>query len=102
MIAFRDGDPDGNGNNFDSDFISVLFSEFGVYYNLPGGVDNLILPNWFTLPEISTITGKTYIPFPSALKFTFTIEDSVGLIEQRINGRKTRGKTFAHIVSLDN
>ena len=64
-------DPDGDGvdNNF----------AFGHYFNMAGGVN---LVNWGVLPV-----------FPRALKFTFTLYDSLGIYEG--------GKRFTHIVYLD-
>jgi prepilin-type N-terminal cleavage/methylation domain-containing protein len=52
---------------------------FGRYFNMAGGVN---LANWAGLPTL-----------PRALKFTFTLYDSLGIYED--------GKRFTHIVYLD-
>ena len=64
-------DPDGDG--VDNDFA------FGHYFNMADGVN---LVNWGVFPF-----------FPRALKFTFTLYDSLGIYES--------GKRFTHIVYLD-
>jgi len=69
-------DPDGDGDNSDSDFPPEEM--FGIYFNMPGGINN----DWGTFPGF----------FPEALKFTFTLYDSKKIFKQ--------GKTFTHIVYL--
>jgi len=64
-------DPDGDG--VDNDFA------FGRYFNMAGRVS---VANWRGLPTL-----------PRALKFTFTLYDSLGIYEN--------GKRFTHIVYLD-
>jgi len=83
---FPSDDPAGDGS-VASDFSGQ--SQFGYYYNMPVGVDPDMdgdgLPDgvWGTLTAI-----------PRALKFTFVLRDS--------NGVFADGKTFTHIVYLDN
>jgi type II secretory pathway pseudopilin PulG len=82
-------DPDGDGNIADSDFTAVGLDQFGYYYNMPVGVD----------PDMDgdgTPDGSWYplATIPKALKFTFVLRDS--------NGVFADGKTFTHIVYLDN
>jgi hypothetical protein len=71
-------DPNGDGDQGDSDFV-VQGPAFGRYFNMAGGVN---LANWAGLPTL-----------PRALKFTFTLYDSLGIYED--------GKRFTHIVYLD-
>jgi len=82
-------DPDGNGNTDDSDFTAMGADEFGIYFNMPAGVE---VPsgatNWFD-SNVEFFLGF----FPEALKFTLTLYDSRGVFPE--------GKTFTHIVYLD-
>ncbi len=63
-----------NGLDFDPG------DEFGYYFNMPGDGPN----DWISLFGIS---------LPKALKFTFTLYDSIGVFKD--------GKTFTHIVYLE-
>jgi type II secretory pathway pseudopilin PulG len=79
-------DPAGDGS-VASDFSGQ--SRFGYYYNMPVGVD----------PDMdgdgNPDTLWTFWPtLPKALKFTFVLRDSNGVFDD--------GKTFTHIVYLDN
>jgi prepilin-type N-terminal cleavage/methylation domain-containing protein len=79
-------DPDGDGDNSDSDFPPE--GMLGFYFNMPAGVNVDMtgdsVNDWNTFADF----------FPEALKFTFTIYDSRGIFKA--------GKTFTHIVYLDN
>ncbi len=91
-------DPDGLGTE-PSDFVGMNGANpFGVFFTLPNGVGTPIDP-WFSIGNCKTSIGGTAYPFsnafyPKALKFTFTLHDSNGMYEE--------GKTFTHIVYLDN
>ncbi len=82
---FPSDDPDGNGNTDDSHFPDS--GMFGIYFNMPAGVD----------VDMTGDGESDWIPvggfFPEALKFTFTLYDSRGVFPE--------GKTFTHIVYLD-
>ncbi|RKY12709.1 MAG: hypothetical protein DRP65_00335 [Planctomycetota bacterium] len=78
-------DPDGNGDNSDSDFPPAEM--FGIYFNMPATVDVDVTGEGDN--DWRTFTGF----FPQALKFTFTLYDSKGIFKE--------GKTFTHIVYLD-
>ncbi|MHC4461516.1 MAG: PilW family protein [Planctomycetota bacterium] len=99
---FPSDDPDGLAATGDSHFLLMkpagptLTNEFGVSFNTPG------MPaeqDWYRigdprlqyrlLPNIMTFSSDFY---PEALKFTFTLYDSKGIIE---NGRR-----FTHIVYI--
>lgn len=68
----------------DSDFTG---NQFGVYFNVPGSITG-----WLD----GLAGGNDYNIFPKALKFTFRLYDSRGLIKE--DGRK--GRVFTHIVYL--
>jgi prepilin-type N-terminal cleavage/methylation domain-containing protein len=112
LFWFPSGDPDGDGTYTDSHFTVVAsqFSlppnQFGVYFKLPGltsvsgwlPVENGAV-QYRTTPSIQTFPNGF---FPKALKFTFRVCDSKGLIEEFTpNGQKIKGKTFTHIVYLE-
>jgi len=94
-------DPAGD-STVDSDF-NTMGSQFGVYLEMPGGS---IYVEWFDI--ISAAPAKRcktdngagvdlYFKddfYPKALKFTFVFKDS--------NGVFADGKTFTHIVYIDN
>ena len=93
-------DPDGDGNLADTDFILVsggggLHAEEvpGVLYPYPpnGGVtiNNISYPR----EQVDKAHFNSIPGLGRALKFTFTLYDSKGIIEQ--------GMTFTHIVYLD-
>jgi len=91
--------PDGDAATDDSDFGSVVGvgrDRFGIYYNMPGGVG---VADWSGPEEARTENLDTNdLPslksYPPALKFTFRIYDSKGIIKG--------GRTFTHIVYLGN
>ncbi len=75
-----DEDPYGNGSQ--NDFASDL--EYGWFFNVPDGAD-------FSLGDVNwDYLGSGF--FPRAIKFTFTLHDSKGVIQ---NGRQ-----FTHIVYI--
>lgn len=59
----------------------------GVYFNMPGGTTEA---HWGTAANNGFVAGF----LPTALKFTFTLYDSKGLFPE--------GRTFTHIVMIDN
>jgi len=61
--------------------------EQGIYFNMPGGTTE---PKWDTADNKGFAAGF----MPTALKFTFTLYDSKGLFPE--------GRTFTHIVMIDN
>lgn len=85
-------DPNGDGDIADSDFTSMNLPQFGVHFNLVAGTS---LSNWFSIQNCGT-GGTTFKNtfYPKALKFTLTLKDSNGLFDS--------GKTFTHIVYLEN
>ncbi len=94
-------DMDGDGFDDDPNDFSTMQSvhilldyAFGIYLNLPGGLDPIAFPNWFK-PDFAAGSLHSFGPrfFPDALKFTFTLHDSKGFVRQ--------GQTFTHIVYLD-
>jgi type II secretory pathway pseudopilin PulG len=87
-------DPNGDGDVTDADFLAPGMDrlEFGVYFQLPGGSG---MVGWFPVQACRTINmnfSNTF--YPRALKFTFVLRDSNGLFAD--------GRTFTHIVYLDN
>jgi prepilin-type N-terminal cleavage/methylation domain-containing protein len=88
-------DPDGDGSYGDSDYYvnSNLIEtvSLGGMWNINNGNDT----SYFTLyyPEASNL-APVELPFTPALKFTFTLYDSNGVFKD--------GKTFTHIVYLNN
>ena len=87
---FPSENPDGDNDTADSHFDQWPTTDwFGVHFNIP---DAYSIGNWFivedTLYESGTFDGF----YPRALKFTFTLYDSKGIIK---NGRE-----FTHIVYL--
>jgi len=75
---FPSNDPDGDGDDDDSSFVGN--DEFGVFFNIPNGDQ---FGDWY----LSSL-------YPKVLKFTFTLYDSKGILE---NGRR-----FTHIVYVGN
>ncbi|MHC4396980.1 MAG: PulJ/GspJ family protein [Planctomycetota bacterium] len=86
-------DPDGIPGYGDSDFAEMGSDAFGIYFNMPGGIDPALY--WYDHEQAA---NRYYIfpPgfYPDALKFTFTLYDSKGILE--------KSKTFTHIVYLNN
>lgn len=77
---FPSDDVDG-----DSHFVSNG-NEFGVYFNIPGSIPG----DWDTVDELDG--NDDFKIFPKALKFTFTLYDSKGILQG--------GRPFTHIVYL--
>jgi hypothetical protein len=97
---FPSDDPDGDGDDDDSHFRPALMDDkFGVYFNVPNGSD---FDDWYFIGKTnvkydSGDDGKFSANFyPKALKFTFRLYDSKGIIER--DGEK--GREFTHIVYL--
>ncbi len=95
-------DPNGDGDDKDSDFGSPVMNKtaFGAHFNLAAGTT---AADWFAVQNCCTanhpLSPTARIAFkstfyPKALKFTFTLRDG--------NGYFADGKTFTHIVYLDN
>jgi hypothetical protein len=79
-------DPDGDGDDTNSDFATMGADEFGFYFNMPTVV------NVDTYGDSNNDWSPLAVFFPEALKFTFTLYDSKGVFP--------KGKTFTHIVYL--
>ncbi len=101
---FPSEDPDGDGFNTDSHFILMSglpitpepayadFDAFGAIFNIP----NTTQINYWGSASLMRYDPIGNFPadfYPRALKFTFTIYDSKGILE--------KGKTFTHIVYLE-
>lgn len=89
-------DPNGDLSSADSDFgiAAMDANSFGVYFNMPKGVTAAIA-DWYDSGGAETQSGKTFpanVFFPAALKFTFRLYDSRGIIEG--------GREFTHIIYL--
>ena len=68
-------------------------SEFGVYFNVPNSFNFSLDSVYWYPPDDPVFDGKDYkIVFPEAIKFTFTLYDSKGIIKN--------GKKFTHIVYI--
>ena len=89
-------DPNGDEDYSDDEYDLMNGNDpFGVYFTLPNGVNTTTDP-WFAIGNCQ-IDGGYYFSstfYPKALKFTFTLRDTNGIFED--------GKTFTHIVYLDN
>ncbi len=90
-LWYPSADPDQDGYFPDSDFTTMTRDAFGVYFNITAPT----LIDWFAPNQASGgyFTGTAGF-FPKALKFTFTLHDSKGVLN--------RPQTFTHIVYLDN
>ncbi len=89
-------DPAGDGSDR-SDFDPMVMntSTLGVYFELPNGTN--AVTDWFDISGCRTINNTTFFDgdfYPRALRFTFTLHDSRGIFPN--------GRTFTHIVYLDN
>jgi hypothetical protein len=87
-------DPDGDKNNSDSHF-GLRGNPFGVYFNITGGdFTTSTGENWYVAPIGGAFYEANAFPdnFPQAIKFTFTLYDSKGIIK--------KGLKFTHIVYL--
>jgi len=97
LCWFPSNDPNGN-LSAPSDFSSTGMGTnyFGSYFNLQ---QQPTIPEWHSINDIESnhvqkIFLKTDAGLPKALKFTFRIYDSKGIIKS--------GRTFTHIVYLGN
>jgi len=82
---FPSNNPDGDTATNDSDF-DLPGDEFGVYFNIANSILDI---HWV---HIYAFTGEDFCLYPNALRFTFTLYDSRGVLED--------GRTFTHIVYL--
>jgi prepilin-type N-terminal cleavage/methylation domain-containing protein len=82
---FPSDDPDGDATTNDSDF-DLVDDEFGVYFDIPGTIDN---DDWYSIDDFA---GEDFSSYPDAIKFTFTLYDSRGII--------VGGRPFTHIVYI--
>lgn len=89
---FPSDDPAGDGSK-PSHFELMANYDFGVYFNIPGSIT---YPDWHSISDAESQAGEDFFPYPKALKFTFRLYDSRGLIKE--DGRK--GREFTHIVYL--
>lgn len=93
-------DPDGNGNDNDSHFDLIGNNEdrFGILFNIPGGYDGQYTEppeEWFyPITDAEYNSGDSFSSrfYPEALKFTFRLYDSKGVIKD--------GREFTHIVYI--
>jgi len=97
FLWFPSDDPDGDGSTADSHFDLMGDDEFGVLFNVPAPA---AIPSWEFIDDENVMydSGEPFEStfFPKALKFTFRLYDSRGLIKE--DGRK--GRVFTHIVYL--
>jgi len=90
-------DPDSDPSTSDShfDLINIGQNEFGAYFNVPGDTD-LTSEHWYSIEDdnVKYEGGDEFQPgfYPRALKFTFKLYDSKGVIKE--------GREFTHIVYL--
>lgn len=93
LLWFASDNPNNDDDKTDSQFDITGQNEFGVFFNIPGTV---VRPAWFAIKDnaVQYSTGNFFPSnfYPKALKFTFKIFDSKGIIE--------KGKTFTHIVYI--
>jgi prepilin-type N-terminal cleavage/methylation domain-containing protein len=86
-------DPDGDDDVDDSHFTLINEDEFGVYFNAQGSIAN---PDWYPISDFTI--DDFFVSFPKAIKFTFRLYDSKGIIKEDDRA----GRTFTHIVYLGN
>jgi prepilin-type N-terminal cleavage/methylation domain-containing protein len=89
---FPSDDPDGDRKYTDSHFTANSTGKFGVYFNLDKGTG---IGDWHEAHGLK-YQGSSIFPsgfYPDALKFTFTVYDSKGIIKG--------GRMFTHIVYLE-
>lgn len=102
---FPSNDPDGDGDFSDSHFQLMLmngypvpppdpayanFNAFGTFFNIPTDQINYWGPIYDMMYNSTANFSADF--YPKALKFTFTLYDSKGIIKN--------GRTFTHIVYL--
>ena len=91
---FPSTDPDGPYGGAVSHFSLMTKNRFGVYFNIPG---NNPITDWSPISagNVQYRSGQSFAAnfFPAALKFTFTLYDSKGVIKD--------GMVFSHIVYLE-
>ena len=115
---FPSNDPNQDGTKRGSHFGLITAmgnpaAEFGVYFNIPHS--SLLPPplaqplQWYPIEnavykyvDSDPLKWKTFNPnfYPKALKFTFRLYDSKGIIKEYRNGVERKGRTFTHIVYL--
>jgi len=106
LMWFPSDNPDGSGTYSHFDLVRTDkfplspstnhgyadFDVFGVFFNIPNGSQR----NYWGIASRMRYNPTNKFPYgfyPEALKFTFTLYDSKGIIKQ--------GRTFTHIVYLD-
>jgi hypothetical protein len=92
---FPSDDPDGDRDYMDSHLIAngkLPFSKFAVHFNLDKGTG---IGDWHNVDDLEYRGSHSFVPgfYPNALKFTFTVYDSKGIIKG--------GRMFTHIVYLN-
>lgn len=92
---FPSDDPDGDKDYTDSHLINngaPPFSKFGVHFRLDEGTG---IGDWHPVDDLEYSGSNAFSEgfYPDALKFTFTVYDSKGIIKG--------GRTFTHIVYLE-
>ncbi|MHC4122191.1 MAG: PilW family protein [Planctomycetota bacterium] len=94
---FPDDDPDGDG--LYSHFADTMGTDiFGIYFNVP----QLEAENWYRIDD-GNVPGvvKPSGDYPVALKFTFVICDSKGIVTRPDKlGNEKKGREFTHIIYL--
>ncbi len=91
FLWFPGDDPAGDGSK--PSHFNLMSDDFGVYFNIPGSIGD---SDWYSVGQAASRSGEDFFPYPKALKFTFRLYDSRGLIKE--GGRK--GRVFTHIVYL--
>jgi hypothetical protein len=96
---FPSSDPDGNPSTPDSHFsliCPVCDKKFGVFFNVPA--PQITSNRWYAVDGVQYSSGSNFPAgfYPKAIKFTFTLYDSKGIIKE--GGRA--GRIFTHIVYL--
>jgi hypothetical protein len=90
-------DPDGDDDVDDSHFTLINEDEFGVYFNIPNGYS---FGDWYLIgdSDVEYRSGDYFLSdfYPKAIKFTFRLYDSKGIIKED----NRAGRTFTHIVYL--
>jgi hypothetical protein len=108
LMWFPSDNPDGSGTYSHFDLVRMDgfpskppvtpkpgytdFDVFGVFFNIPNGTQR----NYWGIASLMRYNPTNKFPsgfYPKALKFTFTLYDSKGVIKN--------GRTFTHIVYLD-